>query len=159
MLTTSNLTRDNYQQTRLFIDRVFAFNSVFSWPLGKYFLTKKHRPFTGYFPDLSASKRSKKNKRLSLHRIDFSLYKTVKSLCIVNLYLSLPPPVPTATHILAHPAAKYLSIRVCPKFAISHFAGHHVILKRQVQTWSHNSHNDHSTPLVNYGRLNNRLRN
>ena len=100
MLTTSNLTRDNYQQTRLFIDSIFASNSVFCWPLGKYFLKKKHRPFTGYFPDLSASKRSKQNKQLSLHRIDFSLYENVKSLCIVNLYLSLPPPRPDShSHI------------------------------------------------------------
>ena len=42
----------------------------------------------------------------------------------------LPPPAPIATHILAHPAAKYLFIQVCPKFAISHFAVHHVIFEK-----------------------------
>ena len=46
------------------------------------------------------------------------------------MYLSFPPPAPIATHILAHPAAKYLFIRVCPKFAISHFASHHVIFEK-----------------------------
>ena len=75
MLTTSSLTRDNYQQTRLFIDSIFAFDSVFAWPLGKYFLKKKHRPLTGYFPNLSASDAQQRNKQFSLHRINFSLYK------------------------------------------------------------------------------------
>ena len=133
MLTISSLTRDNYQQTRLFVDSIFAYNSVFSWPVGEtFFSQKKTKQFNLYrlFPSLIRIQRSKKNKQFSLHRINFSLYRNVKQFCIVNLYLSLPPPAPIATHILAHPAAKYLSIRVCPKFAISHFASHHVIFQK-----------------------------
>ena len=43
MLTISSLTRDNYQQTRLFVDSIFAYNSVFSWPFGETFFHKKNK--------------------------------------------------------------------------------------------------------------------
>ena len=128
MLTISSLTRDNYQQTRLFIDSVFAFNSVFPWPLGKYFFHKKNQPLPA-ISLIDPHPTLKEKQTISSHRINFSLYRNVNEFCIVNLYLSLPPPAPTATHILAHPAAKYLSIRVCPKFAISHSC-HHVIFEK-----------------------------
>ena len=47
-----------------------------------------------------------------------------------QMSLSLSPLAPIAFYILAHPVAKYLFIKVCPKFAISHIGCHHVKLKK-----------------------------
>ena len=129
MLTISSLTRDNYQQTRLFIDSVFAFQFCVSLASWEIFFHKKKQPLPA-ISLIDPHPTLKEKQTISSHRINFSLYRNVNEFCIVNLYLSLPPPAPTATHILAHPAAKYLSIRVCPKFAISHFASHHVIFEK-----------------------------
>ena len=99
------------------------------------------------FPCLTAINNQQMNNIST--ELTFSTTKKIQNNFDSSTYVfELPPPAPTATHILAHPAAKYLFIRVCPKFAISHFAGHHVVLKKaSVNTRSYKSQNDHSIPL------------
>ena len=79
MLTNSSLTRDNYQQTRLFVDSIFAYNSVFSWPFGETFFTNENKTLRP-LPAVSLTSPQptlKEKQTISLHRTDFSLYGNV----------------------------------------------------------------------------------
>ena len=71
-LTILNLTRDNYQQIRLFIDSSFtALNSVFFFSLsGNIFLQQNNSTFTGYFP-VYPHKTITRNKQLSFTELTF----------------------------------------------------------------------------------------
>ena len=123
--------------------------SILFQPLRKYFIFKMTLNLDRYY---SISKFNREKKHLLaqnwsfMHKSNF-LYNQPMS-------LSFSPLAPIAFYILAHPVAKYLFIKVCPKFAISHFGCHHVKLKKaSVDIRSHSSQIDHSIPLQSYGRV------
>ena len=124
-LTILNLTRNNYQQIRLFVDSDLLFSILCFQPVGNTFLKRTIQPSPVLvFPCLTALN-NQQTSHFFFTELTFSTTEKQRQFLSLNrqlTYLSSLPPAPIATHILAHPVAKYLFIQVCPKFAISHCA-------------------------------------